>query len=124
MINDHRVLIKVISFFQNVTLNKDIFLLRTFSACVVGNVTYMKISRRIELRTLKKILEFSLTNGPQKKTNMATNCKMSYSRFIPLLNIMEILGLLDVVKSTGNYIVITDIGKIVLEKLQKNQMVD
>lgn len=91
---------------------------------MVGNVTYMKISRRIELRTLKKILEFSSMHGPQKKTNMATNCKMSYSRFIPLLNIMEILGLLDVVKSTGNYIVITDIGKIVLEKLQKNQMVD
>lgn len=91
---------------------------------MAGNGKYMKISRRIELRTLKKILEFSLTNGPQKKTNMATNCKMSYSRFIPLLNIMEMFGLVEIVKSTGNYIVITDNGKIVLEKLQNNEMVD
>jgi predicted transcriptional regulator len=88
----------------------------------VGNVTHMTISRRIEMQTLKKILEFSLTNGPIKKTNMATRCKMSYSRFIPLLNIMDILGLLDVIKETGNYIVITDFGKTVLDKLQNNKM--
>ncbi len=76
------------------------------------------------MRTLKKILEFGVAHGPQKKTNMATNCKMSYSRFIPILNIMDILGLLEVVKTTGNYIVITDSGKKVLDKLQNNKMVD
>ena len=90
----------------------------------VGNVTYMTVSRHIEIRTLKKILEFGATHGPQKKTNMATKCKMSYSRFIPILNIMDILGLLEVVKTTGNYIVITDSGKKVLDKLQNNKMVD
>ena len=73
----------------------------------MGNVTHLTISRRIELRTLKKILEFSLIHGPQKKTNMATNCKMSYSRFIPVLNIMEMLELVEIIESTGNYIVIT-----------------
>lgn len=91
---------------------------------MVGNVTYMKISRRIEVRTLKKILEFSSMHGPQKKTNMATNCKMSYSRFIPLLNVMGILGLLEIIESTGNYIVITDFGKNVLEQLQNNKIED
>ena len=79
----------------------------------------MRISRRIEVRTLRKILEFASLHGPQKKTNMATNCKMSYSRFIPLLNVMALLGLLEIVESTGNYIVITELGKIVLERLQK-----
>jgi len=86
----------------------------------VGNVTHLTISRRIEMRTLKKILEFSLINGPIKKTNMATNCKMSYSRFIPLLNVMDMLGLLEVIESTGNFIVITDWGKNVLNKLENN----
>lgn len=90
----------------------------------MGNVTHMTISRRIELRTLKKILEFSSVHGPQKKTNMATNCKMSYSRFIPLLNIMGILGLLEVIESPASFIVITDFGKIVLEKLENNKMLD
>ena len=87
----------------------------------MGNVTHMTISRRIELRTLKKILEFSLIHGPQKKTNMATNCKMSYSRFIPLLNIMDILGLLEIIES---FIVITESGKSVLDKLQNNITID
>ncbi len=87
---------------------------------MLGNVTHMTISRRIEMRTLVKILEFSLTNGPIKKTNMATNCKMSYSRFIPVLNMMGILGLIEIIENTGNYIVITDFGKKVLDKLQNN----
>ena len=76
------------------------------------------------MRTLKKILEFSLINGPIKKTNMATNCKMSYSRFIPILNVMGIFGLLEIIPSAGNFIVITEVGKSVLDKLQNNKMVD
>ena len=80
----------------------------------------MKLSKRIEMRTLKKLLEFSLTNGPQKKTNMATRCKMSYSRFIPVLNMMIMLGLLDFDENYSSNILITESGKKILEQLQEN----
>ena len=81
----------------------------------------MKLSRRIEMRTLKKILEFSLSHGPQKKTNMATSCKMSYSRFIPVLNVMILLGLLEMCKTPTTIIVITQSGKNILDQLQNNK---
>ena len=78
----------------------------------------MKISKRIEINTLIKILDFSNTHGPQKKTNMATNCKMSYTRFIPILNIMVLLMLLEI-SGPFSDIVITECGKKLLEILQK-----
>lgn len=80
----------------------------------------MKISKRIEISTLIKILEFSNTNGPQKKTNMATNCKMSYTRFIPILNIMVLLMLLEIKDAPFCEIVITECGKKLLERLRKH----
>lgn len=79
----------------------------------------MKISKRIEISTLIKILEFSNTNGPQKKTNMATNCKMSYTRFIPILNMMALLMLLEIKEYPLCEIVITECGKRLLEALRK-----
>jgi len=79
----------------------------------------MKISRRIEMRTFTKVLEFASANGPQKKTNMATNCKMSYTRFIPLLNLMMLFGFLELDPAL-EVITITQLGKEVLERLTLN----
>ena len=79
----------------------------------------MKLSKRIEISTLLKILEFSNTHGPQKKTNMATNCKMSYTRFIPILNMMALLMLLEITPGPVSEIVITECGKKLLEMLRK-----
>ena len=79
----------------------------------------MKISKRIEINTLIKILDFSNTHGPQKKTNMATNCKMSYTRFIPILNIMALLMLLEITPGPVSEIIITEWGKKILDILQK-----
>ena len=80
----------------------------------------MKISKRIEISTLLKILEFSNTNGPQKKTNMATNCKMSYTRFIPILNMMVMLALLEITNAPFCEIIITECGKRLLDRLRKH----
>jgi len=77
----------------------------------------IKFSKRMEMKTFMKILSFSYEHGPQKKTNMATNCKMSYTRFIPILNLMILFDLLEM-QSTSDKIMITEYGKTVLEKLQ------
>lgn len=79
-----------------------------------------KISRRIEVKTLMKVLRYSMDHGAQKKTNMATNCKMSYSRLIPLLNIMYRLDLMETLTDKSDRIAITEFGKEVLLDLEKN----
>jgi len=80
----------------------------------------MKISRRVEIKTLIKVLRYLLDNGAQKKTNLATNCKMSYSRFIPLLRIMFTLDVAEMLNDSSDKIVITEFGKTVLSDLEKN----
>ena len=77
----------------------------------------MKLSRRVEMKTFMKILLFSYDNGPEKKTNMATNCKMSYTRFIPILNLMMLFECLEI-KKDSDKISITEFGKKILLKLQ------
>ncbi len=77
----------------------------------------MKIPSRIEVKTLKKILDHSYKKGPQRKTNMATNCKMSYTRFVPYLNIMVIMNLLEIVDSNGYFVIITELGRWVIDQL-------
>lgn len=77
----------------------------------------MKVPARIEVKTLKKILDYSYKNGPQRKTNMATNCKMSYTRFVPYLNIMVILNLLEIVDNNGYFVKITELGRWVIDQL-------
>ena len=77
----------------------------------------MKIPSRIEVKTLKKILDYSNTNGPQRKTNIATHCKMNYTRFIPYLNVMIMLNLLE---NFDNNVRITEFGKWILNEIEKN----
>lgn len=78
---------------------------------------YLKVPDRIEVKTLKKILDYSITNGPQRKTNMATHCKMSYTRFIPYLNMMIILNLLEIFDNNGFFVKITELGRWVIDQL-------
>lgn len=84
----------------------------------------MKIASRIEVNTLKKILNYSIKNGPQRKTNMATHCKMSYTRFIPYLNIMVILNLLEIVDNNGYFVIITELGRWVIDQLDSIDHID
>jgi len=77
----------------------------------------LKVPDRIEIKTLKKILDYSYKKGPQRKTNMATNCKMSYTRFVPYLNIMVIMNLLEIVDNDGYFIIITELGRWVIDQL-------
>jgi len=79
-----------------------------------------KISRRIEIKTMMKVLRYSQDHGAQKKTNMATNCKMSYSRFIPLLRVMFMLEVMQTLDDATDKIIITEFGKTVLADLEKN----
>ena len=67
-----------------------------------------------------KILLFSYENGPQKKTNMATNCKMSYTRFKPILLWMVEFGFLKIYANPTEIITITEQGKEILQKIQNN----
>ena len=69
------------------------------------------------MKTFMKILSFSFEAGPQKKTNMATRCKMSYTRFIPILNLMLVFNFLEQ-EDASKKITITEDGKKVLEMLQ------
>lgn len=80
----------------------------------------MKLSRRVEMKTFMKILLFSYDKGPEKKTNMATNCKMSYTRFIPILNLMMLFECLEI-KDDTDKISITEFGKVILMKLQNER---
>ena len=83
-----------------------------------SNTTDLKIAARIEIKTLKKILNYSIRNGPQRKTNMATHCKMSYSRFIPYLNIMVIMNLLEIFEDDGYFVNVTELGRWVINQLE------
>lgn len=83
-----------------------------------------KYPQRVELQTLKKILEYCNFNGQQRRTNLATCCKMCYSRFIPYLNLSVYFGLLKIIENNGKYIIITPTGKFVLEKLQNMDCCD
>ncbi len=87
-------------------------------------ITYMKISKRIEMRTLKKILKYSQDNGPQKKTNLATYTGMSYSRFILLLNMSIMMNFVVMLEEPSLLVAITEPGKVFLEKLLKNESAD
>jgi len=78
----------------------------------------LKVPARIEVKTLKKILNYSIRNGSQRKTNMATHCKMSYTRFIPYLNIMVIMNLLEIFEDDGYFVRITELGSLVINELE------
>ena len=78
-----------------------------------------KYCKRVELKTLYKVLSSAIKYGAQRKTNMATNCKMSYTRFIPFLNTMVLFGLLIITEEPFKLVSITVMGKSVLEVLQR-----
>ena len=75
--------------------------------------------KRVETKTCYKVLSNALKYGSQRKTNMATNCKMSYTRFIPFLNTMVLFGLLTIIEDPVKLVSITVMGKSVLEVLQR-----
>ena len=77
-----------------------------------------KYSKRIEMKTFLKILSFANEHGPTKRTNMATNTKMSYTRFKPILETMIVFGFLIMNMNGNQTIIITEAGKQVLERLQ------
>lgn len=77
----------------------------------------MKVPNRIEVKTVKKILDYSNKIGAQRKTNMATHCKMSYTRFIPYLNILIIMNLLEIIENKGFFVIITELGRCVIDQL-------
>lgn len=79
-----------------------------------------RYAMRLEMRTLVKVLSYALKYGAQRKTNIATNCKMSYTRFMPFLNTMVLFGLLQIIDDPSRLVSITDVGKSVLEVLQNS----
>ena len=83
-----------------------------------GNNKKNKIPKRIETKTLMRILNCLNHVGPQKRTNTSTYCNMSYSRFIPYLNFM--LGINAVILDPVQVLNITRIGKDLLEYLKAN----
>ena len=84
----------------------------------------MKISDRIEVKSLKKLLKYTNQYGPQKKTNLATYTGMSYSRFMLVLNISIMMNFLQMVEEPSLAVAITEPGKVFLEKLLKNEKDD
>lgn len=87
-------------------------------------ITYMDISKRIEIKSLKKILTYTNKHGPQKKTNLATYTGMSYSRFILLLNVSIMMNFIVMLEEPSLLVAITEPGKVFLEKLLKNDSAD
>ena len=77
-----------------------------------------KYPQKIYLKTLENILDYCNLNGAQRRTNLATGCNMSYTRFIPYLNLLEYFGMLKILKKEGEFILITESGKSALKKLQ------
>jgi len=69
------------------------------------------------MKTFYKLLLYSYEKGAQKKTNMATNCKMSYTRFIPILNTIVVFGFLEIEDTPSGRVRITELGKKVLQKM-------
>ena len=70
------------------------------------------------MKTLIKILSLSYKIGPQKKTNMATYCNMSYTRFIPILNMLKLFEFMEVKENNPTeFIQITQLGIDVLKRL-------
>ena len=55
---------------------------------------------------------------------MATHCKMNYTRFIPYLNIMIIMNLLEIFENNGFFVRITELGRLVLDHLENTDHTD
>lgn len=55
---------------------------------------------------------------------MATHCKMSYTRFIPYLNIMIIMNLLEIFEDGGYFVRITELGRWVINQLENTDHSD
>ena len=72
------------------------------------------------MSTFFKLLLYAYDNGPTKKTNMATNCKMSYTRFVPILKTMILFGFLEIEDTPSGRVKITERGKRILEKMQNS----
>lgn len=75
-----------------------------------------KIPKRMEIKTMMRILMTLDNNGPQKRTNTSTYCNMSYSRFIPYMNFMIVISVL--MLDPSQILHITQLGKKLLEYLK------
>lgn len=78
-----------------------------------------KIPKRVETRTLVRILNYLHINGPQKRTRTSTYCNMSYSRFIPYTTFMISASMISM-EGPAQLLIITQLGKDLLEFLQAN----
>jgi len=84
----------------------------------------MKISDRLEMKSLRKILIYTNNHGPQKKTNLATYTSMSYSRFMLVLNTAIMMDFLQMLEEPSLLVAMTEPGRVFLEKLMKNDRAD
>lgn len=80
-----------------------------------------KLLQRAEIKTMIKILDTVHQSQLQKRTNLATVCKMSYDQFVKYVEILILFELLEIcpLTKTSKTVKITKIGINILRKLQK-----
>lgn len=78
----------------------------------------MKISKRLEVATMMKILKFLDFIGPQRRTPLSLSLKMSYTRLIPILNTLELFKLVTIRGDKVKRVGITVRGKCILLNLK------
>ena len=70
----------------------------------------------IKIEVLKRMLTTLHENGHINRTNLAGRTGLNYSNCIKYINLLRLLGWVEVIYDNGHYVVITEKGVDVIER--------
>ena len=70
----------------------------------------------IKIEVLKRMLTTLHENGHINRTNLAGRAGLNYSNCIKYINLLRLLGWVEVIYDNGHYVVITEKGVDVIER--------
>ena len=75
------------------------------------------IASTFNIHIIRRMLEALRYDGKVKRTQLASKSGLSYNKCVKYIDLLKLLGWLDVILADGYYCTITQSGKEILEKL-------
>ena len=75
------------------------------------------IASTFNIHIIRRMLEALRYDGKVKRTQLASKSGLSYNNCVKYIDLLKLLGWLDVILADGYYCTITQSGKEILEKL-------
>ena len=83
----------------------------------VKSADKISIASTFNLNVIRRILEVLSYGGKVKRTQLALKSGLNYNKCVKYINLLKLLGWLDVILSGTYYCTITQSGKEILESL-------